>query len=360
MKFATNTEQSQGGATAQPAGRNGFRRWLKLLPPLVGITLMSYLVYRAGPARIGASFLGAKFAYLGPAFLGYVAYLMLQTLRWRMLLSAQSIHVSYPRLFLIYLTGMFYGLITPGRAGNLVKAVYIKQLSGAPLVRCANSVVLERLLDLLVILILASIGATAYLPLDAFFRIAGGALGLVLLVGIALLFGNARFSAWFVRSIPIPLPGALLRARVREALAVFFQATPHFRQMIVPLLVTCGSWVVLYSAGYLVLAALSAKVPWPACIVLLPIGTAVALIPITVGGWGTREVALAALFEQFNVGLSTVISYSLIAYIIGSIVPALAGFAFALFLGRSSSPTPARAGYDTASSPNSPTEGEQQ
>ena len=47
------------------------------------------------------------------------------------------------------------------------------------------------------------------------------------------------------------------------------------------------------------------------------------------------EAALAALFAQFDVHLATVISYSLLAFVLGSGLPALAGFVATFAAGRS-------------------------
>ena len=61
---------------------------------------------------------------------------------------------------------------------------------------------------------------------------------------------------------------------------------------------------------------------------ILPLGTLVSMIPISIGGLGTREVTLISLFALFNVSSTKVFSMSVINYFIVGVIPSI----IALFL----------------------------
>jgi len=57
----------------------------------------------------------------------------------------------------------------------------------------------------------------------------------------------------------------------------------------------------------------------------MPLGTLVAMIPISINGLGTREAALISLFGLFGVSAAKVFSLSIITLIIVGILPSIIG-----------------------------------
>ena len=54
-------------------------------------------------------------------------------------------------------------------------------------------------------------------------------------------------------------------------------------------------------------------------IILVPIATILSLIPITISGFGIRELSLITLFGIFGIDPVTVVSYSLVAYTLANL-----------------------------------------
>src|SRR3989344_1539216 len=128
--------------------------------PFFGVFLFFYLLYRVGIDAIFSSFLSFSWIYLIPStffvFLGFIT----STWKWQLILKHQGVSVSFWKLFTFYLIGNFYGSITPSRAGSLIRALYLKNYhKQKSLTFYGSSIILERLLDLFVILIFALFGS---------------------------------------------------------------------------------------------------------------------------------------------------------------------------------------------------------
>src|SRR3989338_2414453 len=87
----------------------------------------------------------------------------LKAYRWKYLLRMQGIEYPWKDSFLSYLGGIFAAIITPGRIGEVIKAVYLRKDKNLPIPEGLASVFLDRLLDLLVLFYLGSAGMVYFL-----------------------------------------------------------------------------------------------------------------------------------------------------------------------------------------------------
>ena len=72
---------------------------------------------------------------------------LIKSERWRFLLRLQGHSLKALDSFLIYMSATLFGSITPGRAGELAKVVYLKN-HGMTVSRAFSSVVVDRVFDL--------------------------------------------------------------------------------------------------------------------------------------------------------------------------------------------------------------------
>jgi glycosyltransferase 2 family protein len=203
------------------------------------------------------------------------------------------------------------GTITPSKSGDLMKAYYLKDR--APVSLVVGSVLAERLMDVLVLLLLALIGCLAFARW-ALAGLAGGSLAAVLLLIFLLLRLRRLIPARFAEKAE----PALLSLR---SLA----ASPGFLGWIVVL--TALNWLVSILQMVFSYLALGVHVPLLFAAGALPLAIFVGLLPLTVSGMGTRDSAIIMLFAPFarpDVSLGVGILYSLFGYWI----PALIGLPF--------------------------------
>jgi uncharacterized protein (TIRG00374 family) len=107
----------------------------------------------------------------------------LRWLKWQWYLSVLGV-TGIPRTTttLVFLSGFAMSL-TPGKAGELTKSLFLKDLAGAPIARTAPIVFAERLTDGIAMLLLASAGLVGFrLGAPALLAVAAGAVGAVILI----------------------------------------------------------------------------------------------------------------------------------------------------------------------------------
>ena len=96
-------------------------------------------------------------AALGLALLNYG----IRFLRWSFYLKKREISVPTDLSALIFGSG-FALSITPGKLGELVKSLFLREARGVPVARSAPIVVAERVTDLAALVILALVGVLLY------------------------------------------------------------------------------------------------------------------------------------------------------------------------------------------------------
>ncbi|MDP6740359.1 MAG: lysylphosphatidylglycerol synthase transmembrane domain-containing protein [Planctomycetota bacterium] len=98
-------------------------------------------------------------AATGLSFANY----LLRFLRWERYRGLLGVQLDRRTSFLIHLSGLAL-TVTPGKMGEALKSILIRQVEGSPLARTAPIVVAERFTDLLGFLVLVAVGGLATAP----------------------------------------------------------------------------------------------------------------------------------------------------------------------------------------------------
>jgi uncharacterized membrane protein YbhN (UPF0104 family) len=197
------------------------------------------------------------------------------------------------------------GTVTPSKAGDLVKAYYLKDRIPVPIV--LGSVIAERVLDVLVLLALALGGCLAF-QRWTLAAVAGGGL----IAGVTGLLVVAR----------APLP-AKLRTKLEgllRSLRLVVSSPSLFASVF---LFTVLNWMASVVQIVLCYRALGAEVPLVFATGGLPLAIFVGLLPLTLSGMGTRDSALIVLFASYATpehSLGAGILYTLFGYWIPAVI----------------------------------------
>ena len=232
--------------------------------------------------------------------------------RWAMLLQRSGVRLSALEAYRLTLVGTFYGVVTPGRVGEFARIVHI----GAPRSDTLPSVVWDRVVD---VLLLEALCIPAFAMVPAW---RGGLLGIYLalvavtVTGIVVLRNPAAVRA-LIRVVP-PLarplrrwsehtPGLLLRGVSGAGIlwGLFFYAF-------------------MYAIAGLLLRDLAPHASAD-LVVGQPVIALLGNLPIALGGLGLREQVSATLFEQYGAGAATGAVYSLLVFLVLTLLPALIG-----------------------------------
>jgi hypothetical protein len=156
------------------------QRWLKNWGPRsIGLILLIVLLLQIDLPQLVELVQRAAVVPIIIALLLLLPLIAIKTLCWQDILRTQSIHIDIRPALLAYFGSLFIGLLIPGRLGEFVKAVHIRQECGTSLTYVFSSVLTDRLFDLYLLLIVG--GA-------AVFALAPGSIEIVALIGSVAIF----------------------------------------------------------------------------------------------------------------------------------------------------------------------------
>ncbi len=130
-----------------------------------GIAVLGYLAYALwhGMADTAAVFRTFHWGWYVVVLLLTLVNYGLRYVKWDYLLKRLDIHVPSRQNMLIFLCGL--GLVvTPGKAGELIKPYLAKEATGTPMMRAVPALVAERLTDGFAVVMLAAVGVSLYRP----------------------------------------------------------------------------------------------------------------------------------------------------------------------------------------------------
>lgn len=263
--------------TRPPAARR-WVTWLRWLGTLASLALLATLLgrqdWRAIVRSVGSlpagSLIAAAFLILaGQAF---------NTLRWWVLLRAQSIRVSYGRALRLVFAGLFASNFLPSTiGGDVVRLAGILDVA-ADRVAGAASIVVDRAVSVFGMLFLLPFSGITFSQGLA----SAGPPWALAAVGV-----GARVSSFLGRAAQ----------RLLEALAIWRRRPGSLARALL------ASWVgvVCYIAALWVLAhGLKMSVSWVQVAGVTGITYWLTVIPISINGYGLREAAMVALYVQIG------------------------------------------------------------
>ncbi len=189
--------------------------------PILAVVCLALAVGQAPLEELGRALAGADPGMLAAALLAQVAWMLVRAERWRVLLPGRA---TFADLFWAQAIGLLGTNVLPLRAGEVVQALALNRCAGVALARVAGSIVLQRLLDLAVLVALLLV-LLPRVEMPWAMKLGGLAIAAALGLGIAglLVVGLLeRRTAGLVEAVAARLParaGAALRKGWGELLA---------------------------------------------------------------------------------------------------------------------------------------------
>lgn len=267
--------------------------------------------------------------WLSAALLATFVGVLLSALRWQRVLTALGLAVSTTTLVRHYLAGQFVGNFLPTTIGGDVLRVSRLAATNGEIPRTVASVVLERLTGWLVLPVLTLFALTvnpglrrvAPVPASTAMWLAVTtlvALGVLVALAASPRFGGRLTSTAGWRRFTGAVHLGLDRVRHQPGLA-FEVLTAGFAYQLAVML-----------AAFLSAKALGLPVGWTAILAFFPVVAIVQVLPLTVGGLGTREAALVFFLHPLGVAQVDAVALGLLVYLVNLGISLLGAPAFAL------------------------------
>ena len=263
-------------------------------------------------------------AALGCLFVGY----LLKIYRWTMMLRSLGARVGIAETATPFLGGVAFNNVLPLRAGDVIRVVAFQRFTGVPASGQIGSLLLERLLDLLVLMLFlfATVSFWRITALDE--TVLAGARWAAFAVAAAILMFIAAPRP--IRGVVRWAEGRLPRLRAAgEALlrlsdAVAALSRPVFLSRVA--LISILAWLAEGSAFLMVGLALGVAPTAPAALLAVSLGTLSTIIPSSPGYVGTFHYFTAKAVSAFGAGQVGAAAYAILIHAILWLTTTAAGF----------------------------------
>ncbi|MFH1485930.1 MAG: lysylphosphatidylglycerol synthase transmembrane domain-containing protein [Chloroflexota bacterium] len=220
----------------------------------------------------------------------------------------------------VYLIGIPFGAVTPGKAGDLLKLYSLSRRTNLPVASCLAIGMLERAVDLVATIVLAAAGVlfiTSRQELDGvvLFALALSVLSTMLFIVVI----SQRRVLSLLRLASNRLAPPLYRASIKDGMDGFYTSIATITQarhrLAMAMFFAFLTSLAISSRGFFIGEALGMALPLLYFILLVPIVTLVELLPISILGLGTREYTVIWLFSSFGVSSEHAFSLSLLIFV---------------------------------------------
>jgi uncharacterized protein (TIRG00374 family) len=302
---------------------------LKILRLVVSVGIIAYLLAKLDLAQIVRHLKDLQPLPLGLAAAMIFGMILLNSVRWRVILAARGVTLPLTRLLYYNLMGIFFSSFLPTSVGgDFARMIAVSNETGQRADAFA-SVVVERLLGFFVLLPvgLASVPFVAGQLTEWRLIATVGALTAVVFLGayVVLLRPVARR----LLGLLDPLLGMLGRFRVRDRLEKAYEAIVSYRNhegaICAGLAISVASRLSWIVGCYLVARAFSLDLTFAALLLVIPVVELVRMIPISISGIGVREAAFVTMLRQFGVQDSLAFAFAVVVYVIFFLFALLGG-----------------------------------
>ena len=314
----------------EPAGGGGrqqFRRSLAFAATVALAGVFTYLAVR------GVSWHSAWVAlehcdawWLVPAMAAFAAQVLMRAMRWRSLFA----HERRPRrgpVLAATMIGYLFNNILPARAGEAARVVALTQRTETPAAEIVGTVVVERVYDVLSILIIF-VCASPWLPHQSWFATARilaavATLTLVVLIGILAVYGDRPLRV-LVRPLG-RLPRLSTERVEREAatLAEGLSGLREHRVALEALLWSLAAWMTSALWAWFVLLAFEPARGFGAGVLVTCVIGLSMIIPSPPAAVGVFEAAGVLALHAYGIPQSQALPYALVLHI-SNFVPLVA------------------------------------
>lgn len=281
---------------------------------MITVVVVGLLLFKLQPKNILTAFAQADLYWLALTLLIGVAMVGLRWLKWHLLVR-KAVGITSPKqTFASLLGGMAVAIVTPARVGELSRVAFLKSNRRA---EAGGLVVVDRFIDLIVMLIFAAAGV---LVLFQDFSL----LALLSLIVCFLLFTIFKLKLFLQLGKEI-VPSKRIKDLLDAASTGLGRLSSFELGLNLFLTVSLTSLDVI--SLHTLVRSLGVD-NFKAVAFVYPLIMLTNLLPITISGLGVRESTSILLFSKFAVSSAVAFNATFLSYVINSLTPAIFGIYF--------------------------------
>jgi len=289
---------------------NLFSKLLKRYSYLLGLILFAFVLLKLNFGEVWQSVENVQISYLIIAALAAFPILFFKSWCWNYILKVQGINYNLKDSFLMYCAGMYLGVPTPGRVGEMAMAFYLKK-DGNSFGKSLVSIFLDRVSDLAFLVGFIILGSLFFVSvwrkeILIFFS------GLAILAMLVLALTKTGTIKWILKKafyffIPEKKQNNW-KVNFQDFISDF--KIFNLKSYTAIMLITALSWSAYFFQMYVLAWGVGLHVPWIYLSVTVTITGLITIIPVSISGIGTRDVALILLLAPFLIPKEQAIVFS--------------------------------------------------
>ena len=283
--------------------------WLRWGLGLALSAVFVWLAYRGTDVQdIARRIASAKPADFALSILAFLAASVLRSYRWQLCFEGSD-RVSFAESFGAYGLGALSTQVIPARLGDLIRVYVLGQSSGVSKSKGLGTLVIERLADLLTVVVLMAFLAPlfalpAWITAGTLFAAVAAVVVLVIVYLLARKGAALAEPGWVAARRPLKVLFGLMVQLING-----FSAVTSARRGLLILLVSAAIWF-FQIAQYLYCAtALQLPVGWRAAALITGTQALATIVPAGPGYAGSADLAAVGVLALFNVGREAALGY---------------------------------------------------
>ncbi len=221
---------------------------------------------------------------------------LLMAYRWKVMIKDYKDITLFEGARVFFLSQSF-NVVTPSRIGDFGKAFFLRD-KRFNLKVGAGAALLEKLLDFFA-LIVFSVAGIIIIKTDMGSPVLLAAMLTAIVLALIILFTVNFTKGPVSRLIRFMVPFRRLREIIFEMLSYFETLKKNRMRVLWVIILTLITWFMNFLQGYFLFWVIGYKISFFVAMGLMPLGVLAGMIPITVGGLGTRESAFVILFSAY-------------------------------------------------------------
>jgi len=313
---------------------------VKKVLPLIGPVIFFYLLYSLDLQAVYTALLSVHPVFILAALSLTLPRVLIRTLAWHLIQKEQRINISFFRSMKIFLIGYFYGSITPGYLGQLMRIPYLKEETNEPYGKLFVNSTIETIVHTFSMFGMILLGATLVMQsIPELFNFS--LMWLLFLVLILLYFLKKERGERFFHALISHLLPKSFRSNAADFVDTFYNEFPRIRKLILPFLLGVLTWIIIFSQEYIIVLAMGIPIPYPYFLLLFPVANAAGFLPVTFGGLGLREFTSIMLFSTlFGIQNEQIFVFTILGFLITDIFTGFIGFLLSLTEARHTTKVP--------------------
>jgi len=286
--------------------------WLLALLHVVGFILLWYVIrdleWHTFYVLLTTIPFWKYLAGLGVLSLVYI----FKSLRWHLLNRTFGIETTWGMALIFYLSAGFLSVITPGRLGELSKIYFLNRKYKVDIPSATSSVFLDRIWDVLALS--SAVGISMVILLS------DPGINLLILIAVVFLLSLTVIllpSVFFIPLLFMIRKFTGVHQRIQNIFELWKES--RFKNFVASITITILSFVMLAAIPVMFSYDTTYPIPFQSSIAAISISSILSFFPVTIAGFGTRELVFTEVWrlEAYpkEIALSISTAYFMITYL---------------------------------------------